>query len=145
MPVLRETCLNLLQYNRESLWRCGIQGKTRRLTIPACQTREKLGELNMEIIFRKIEPNPQREAELHRMAHYMRTGHLRPNPELCRHGIDIHGKDICRMCSDPIWARICPTCNAPDADPLTMDGFLCRSCHKVYVVDGNSKCVDGGI
>jgi hypothetical protein len=84
---------------------------------------------------------PERRAELKRMAHYMRTGHLRPTPNLCKHGIDKHGDDVCWICELPTWARICPypDCKAEGAEPLTLDGFLCHSCHRVYVIEGKLK------
>lgn len=62
----------------------------------------------MEIHWRKPENiSDERRAELKRLATYMRTGNL---PDLK-----------------------CPRCNSVQIEPLTMDGYLCHGCKKVFV------------
>ena len=99
----------------------------------------------MELLFSKPTLSPERKAELSRLSSYMRTGHLRPNPELCKHGIDVHSEESsCQICADPVWARTCPRCGAQNCEALTMDGFLCHECKRVYVVEGKTKYFDPG-
>jgi len=96
----------------------------------------------IQILFSKPTMSPERTAERGRLAHYMRTGHLRPNPSLCKHGVDIHGEESCQICADPVWARTCPRCSAQNSEALTMDGFLCHECKRVYVIEGKTKYFD---